>query len=341
MESPQHPDFARRRILWSFWDGPLPPYQDWSLHNFRLLNPSWRVELLNRTSAVRLLGSHMLPRAFGEMRPQLASDAVRLAALVAHGGAWLDVGSLFLRHEALSTMHSQMVRRGAEIRAYTLASLRANNSDSILESWFLMALPGSALMKQWHALFLLYFETRSRATRILEHPLLQTVETQGKVAMKRMNPDYLAIYSLWLAVSGLPEWRGGRWRSHVFTEPATARGYVLQSKFCQITDRQCCVDAMFGAKKAQLSSGRDLLDALRSHTPLLKFNKNCHRPIAARFAAAAPPYRSVISRLEQEARLALKNGKWSGSERGRRMRGLHAPSSAARGGETALPVLRT
>ena len=320
------------RVLWSFWDGPLPPYQVWSLHNFRVLNPSWRVELLNRTSAVQILGAHMLPRQFVEMKPQLASDAVRLAALVIHGGTWLDIGSLFLRRDALSAMHRQMVQRGAEIRAYTLANQKANNSDLILESWFLLALPGSALMKQWHALFLLYFETRTRASNILEHPFLQTAELKGRVAMRRMNPDYLAIYSLWLAVSGLPEWRGGRWRSHVFTEPAMARGYVLQSKFCHITDRQCCVDAMFGAKKATLSSGRDLLDALRSHTPLLKFNKNCHRPIAARFAAAAPPSRSVISRLEWETRRALQTASMRAERKKRTSTSARPHARAARSG---------
>eukprot|EP00966_Prymnesium_polylepis_P136326 3150025-Prymnesium_polylepis.1 len=296
------------RTLWTFWDGPLPPFQQFSVQNFRASNPGWRVTLLNRSSALRLLGAHMLPRTLTTMTPQQASDAVRLAALVIFGGAYVDIGSLFLRRGALSSMYRQMMSRGAELRAYTLANARVNKtaSEQVIENWFLMASPQSSIVKQWHAMFLLYFETKSRAHRILDHPLLQSIEAEGSAAMRRMNPDYLATYALWLAVSGLPEWRGGRWRSHVMTEPAMARGYLVQAHFCPIADGQCCVDAMFGARKATLSSGRSLLEALRSHTPLLKLNKNCHRPVAARFARGPPPRKSVIAELEYDTRLALR-----------------------------------
>ena len=58
---------------------------------WRLLNPLWRVVLLDEAEAVRLSPAYAALKAAGSGAVQLWSDVLRLDLLSRYGGVWVDV----------------------------------------------------------------------------------------------------------------------------------------------------------------------------------------------------------------------------------------------------------
>ena len=254
------------RTLFAYWNHGDPPlFHRRCLDNWQRYNPTWTVLLLSQETAVRAVGRHMLPVTFYDMSPQLQSDSVRLAALRVYGGAWLDITSFFVRQNALDQMYAEMTQRGAQLRGYSWLT------DHIFESWFIMALPNSVLMAQWHDIFNAYWESRTESHEIEEHNLFWGTNPVDKNAILNTWDgmlDYLSIHACFLRTVALNEWGGyeggdNHWTRDVMLEPGSQGGYYVEMGLCD-SDEGCLRDQIYN----------DRLDAteVATHTPLIKFN---------------------------------------------------------------------
>jgi len=104
---------ASEKNVWAFWDKGVASMPGWSQRNViswvRLLGPSWTVRVLDSNPdspnyALRYVPASMMPDSYVRstmdkryIGPQSA-DFVRTAALAVHGGVYLDVGSILIRH---------------------------------------------------------------------------------------------------------------------------------------------------------------------------------------------------------------------------------------------------
>ena len=269
------------RTIFVYWDAfPMPRFQEMCLSNIRRYNPTWNVVVLSQETSMELLG-RLLPLGFARMTPQLQSDAVRLAALRRYGGVWIDITSLFVRQHGLQLMWDEMIAQGKELRGYTWMT------DNILESWFIMALPNSLLLSQWHDLFLAYYEAREFADDILAHDLFRSIVNSYDVQrlLATGMSDYLSIHVAFLRLQHFNEWRYGRWTERVLLERGHERAYFVSGTICE--GGFCmCSDPNFGG---HFKGDRCVHDAfwsptlsiatLAAHTPFLKLNGEITRSL--------------------------------------------------------------
>ena len=258
------------RNIFSYWNTGFPPlFQRRCLDNFRRYNPTWSVILLNQESAPRAVGRHMLPLTFDEMSPQLQSDAVRLAALRVYGGVWSDITNLFVRMDALDGMWSEMIGWNNQMRGYSWLS------NHIFESWFIMAVPGSSILAQWHDIFNAYYETRSQADQIGSNNLMSALNPTDRALIENSwwnssMLDYLSIHAFFLRTIALDEWGGGEngtnhWQTQVHLDDGWRDGgYYVEQALCN-WNGDCFRDRMF--RDGLLSASE-----VATHTPLIKLN---------------------------------------------------------------------
>ncbi len=99
--------------IWSFWHSGIANMPEWCQRNVedwaRICGPEWTVRVLDNVAgspnnALKYVPEHMLPRAFlentmdGDFIGQHSADFTRTACIYEHGGAWMDAGSILIRH---------------------------------------------------------------------------------------------------------------------------------------------------------------------------------------------------------------------------------------------------
>lgn len=99
--------------VWAFWHSGTTSMPGWCQRNVtdwvRLLGPSWTVRVLDSVkgspnNALRYLPTESLPATYvegsmdGPYKGPHAADMLRGACLYHHGGVFMDVGNLLIRH---------------------------------------------------------------------------------------------------------------------------------------------------------------------------------------------------------------------------------------------------
>lgn len=99
--------------VWAYWHAGVANMPKWCQKNaidwVRILGPEWTVRILDNVSGspnntLRYVPEALLPPAFvsqtmdGPYIGQHGADLTRSACLYEHGGAWMDVGSILIRH---------------------------------------------------------------------------------------------------------------------------------------------------------------------------------------------------------------------------------------------------
>lgn len=77
-----------KKILWSFWDGPLNRFVEEAQESWKKYLPDWDIRLLNKHTVRHY--TIKLPRNYEEQSIQKKSDVIRLSLLYNHGGLWMD-----------------------------------------------------------------------------------------------------------------------------------------------------------------------------------------------------------------------------------------------------------
>jgi FkbM family methyltransferase len=125
--------------LWLHGVSKAPPWVQWNLARWRLLNPEYGVTALNAEDVAALLQDSGLP--WQDMTPQALSDVVRAKLLAQRGGIWVDASVMAAR--PLDTWLPEAVSQTS------FFAFARPAPDRPLSSWFLAGSPEHYLAVKW------------------------------------------------------------------------------------------------------------------------------------------------------------------------------------------------
>lgn len=109
----EHKPVTSEKNVWAYWHAGVANMPKWCQKNaidwVRILGPEWTVRVLDSVAdslnnSLRYVSADVFPPAFvdrtmdGLYIGQHGADLTRSACLYEHGGAWMDVGSILIRH---------------------------------------------------------------------------------------------------------------------------------------------------------------------------------------------------------------------------------------------------
>ncbi|KAK3309752.1 uncharacterized protein B0T15DRAFT_545740 [Chaetomium strumarium] len=178
----QYAPVTSERNVWAFWDKGVAVMPGWCKRNVtnwvRILGPSWTVRVLDMVSdspnhTLKYLPADFLPETFvhgtmdGPYVGPHSADFIRGAALYLHGGVFMDVGIMLIRH---------LDRVCWDALADEASPLRVSvplTYGQIIANHFVAARKGDPYIKRWHDLFLHVWHGRTNYRGIIKHPVLQ------------------------------------------------------------------------------------------------------------------------------------------------------------------------
>lgn len=139
------------RIIWAYWNGPLPHIVHACMDTWRRYNPKYTIVILNKTNLERYLPDLNLSQLpLMQDSDARFADCVRFNILKRYGGIWMDA-SIFCNTD-LSWLHALQKKHRAEFVGYYNASFTSkkwHTKSPVIESWFLACVPGSRFMADW------------------------------------------------------------------------------------------------------------------------------------------------------------------------------------------------
>lgn len=169
--------------VWAFWHSGWADMRPWCQRNIinwvRRLGPEWTVRVLDdvndsANNLSRFVTSSYFPSAFNgkDMAgpPQHMSDLLRLPLLFLHGGVWMDVGMLLLRHLDDVCWRAIEMHDNPYEMAGVLMPLRAE-AGTILNG-FIASRRGNDVLRRWHAVYCALWEGKTTAEGFHAHALL-------------------------------------------------------------------------------------------------------------------------------------------------------------------------
>lgn len=169
--------------VWAFWHNGWAGMRPWCQRNIinwvRRLGPQWTVRVLDDVDGSvnqlsRFVPPSYFPDAFNNKAmagpPQHMSDLLRLPLLFLHGGVWMDVGMLLLRHLDDICWHAIEAPDIPYEMAGILMPLRAEVGTML--NGFIASRRGNAMIRRWHSVYCALWEGKTTAEGFHTHPLL-------------------------------------------------------------------------------------------------------------------------------------------------------------------------
>lgn len=109
----EYKPITSEKNVWAYWHSGLSNMPKWNQRNVidwvRILGPEWTVRVLDSVAGsvnhvLQFAPESLMPSAFvdrtmdGPFVGQHGADLTRTACLYEHGGVWMDVGSILVRH---------------------------------------------------------------------------------------------------------------------------------------------------------------------------------------------------------------------------------------------------
>ncbi|KAK3724774.1 hypothetical protein LTR37_000822 [Vermiconidia calcicola] len=177
----QYRPIASEKNVWAFWHSGLTSMPQWCQHNVvdwvRMLGPSWTVRILDSVpdslnNALKYLDAELLTETYvrgtmdGPYKGPHAADLLRGACLWQHGGVFMDVGNLLIRHLD-RICWNQLEDPSSPFRVsvpWMYGITMANH--------FVAARKGDPFIKHWHDLFTYLWKDRTNYEGLIQSPLL-------------------------------------------------------------------------------------------------------------------------------------------------------------------------
>ena len=138
-------------IIWTFWDGKLPPLVEKCIESWKKYNPDYEIVILNKDNINEYLSETDLSKmnhvnAF----IQRYSDFVRVHVLAKYGGIWLD--SSVICQTPLDWIHKIQNETGVEYIGYytdMMTEPKFKDKSPVIENWTFACTPDSKFVKDW------------------------------------------------------------------------------------------------------------------------------------------------------------------------------------------------
>lgn len=186
------------RALWTYWDDTSPPdfvrlcIQSFQHHAGNV----WDLQVVSRKSARDYVSSSDLPERFDDLQPSFQADALRLALLRRHGGAWIDATTI--ANQDFSSWINADFAQGSRFVGFFIRKYSKPDGPPLVASWAL-AVPAEEdkLMIAWHEAYLRLWKNRTSDEDISDDPFFNGVDLSY---VDPLMQDYLNVELVLLAV---------------------------------------------------------------------------------------------------------------------------------------------
>ncbi|KAL2165005.1 hypothetical protein VTH06DRAFT_301 [Thermothelomyces fergusii] len=178
----QYVPVASEKNIWTFWHDGVLNMPAWCQRNVadwvRICGPEWTVRVLDNVPgspnfALRYLSPANLPDCFvdrtmdGPYVGQHSADFVRGAAILEHGGVWMDTGSIMVMHVDRMCWD----RLADPSSPYEVAAML--RGDQWIFNCFLAARRGNPFLRRVNELFLHLWKGRTNHRGVTHSPLFR------------------------------------------------------------------------------------------------------------------------------------------------------------------------
>ena len=190
-----HPTFFNHttseipKIIWTYWDSDqLPEVVQLCIETWKKTNPDYTIHIVSKKTLNSYLpGNTIFSFPHCKSSPARTSDFIRLYLLYKYGGFWIDASIIL--NGSLNYFLKIQEESKCEFIGYYLSSFTTRPEFPVIESWFLVAVPKSKVVKVWLDCFLLINKY------VWLESYIDWVRNEEKVDLQKISsPIYLSIH---------------------------------------------------------------------------------------------------------------------------------------------------
>ena len=177
------------KIIWTFWDSDdIPEIVQKCIETWKRTNPEYKINIVSKNNIHLFLpdGEEIFSMPHCKDSMQRSSDFIRLQLLYHYGGFWIDASTIL--NGSLDYFLQIQEEKGCDFLGYYLDGFTTREHYPVIESWFLVAVPKSIVIKLWLQCFSI----------INEHETLDEYMDwvkEERVDIQKINaPKYLTIH---------------------------------------------------------------------------------------------------------------------------------------------------
>ena len=212
-------------VIWTFWDGGVPPLVNDCIESWKKYNPEYEIILLNKENVEKYLPDPDLSNTkhVNEFI-QRYSDYVRVHILAKYGGIWLD--SSVICQKPLDWIHDIQKETGAEYIGYYTESMTLPElleKSPVLENWAFFCTPDSQFVKDWRDEMMEYTKYDSYLERSNE--IVKGGVNPQKIPGAPNNIEYFGMH---LVAQKLLQEQREKYNLHLICAEETALSYLVE-----------------------------------------------------------------------------------------------------------------
>ncbi|KAJ5156812.1 hypothetical protein N7492_009615 [Penicillium capsulatum] len=180
----EHKPVTSEKNVWAYWHAGVTEMPKWCQKNVidwvRILGEQWTVRVLDNVpgspnNTTCFVPENLLPSAFldqtmdGRYLGQHGADMTRSACIYAHGGVWMDVGSILMRHiDRICWNELEDPASPYRVALPIIYGICPGNH-------FVAARKNDPFILRWHQLFIHVWGNKKNIKGCLSHPLFESV----------------------------------------------------------------------------------------------------------------------------------------------------------------------
>ena len=137
------------KIIWTFWDSnDIPEIVQKCIDTWKRTNPDYIIHIISKNNLELFLpGNDIFSSHHCKDSMQRSSDFIRLNLLYLYGGFWIDASTIL--NGSLDYFLEIQQRTGCDFLGYYLSGFTTRLEYPVIESWFLVSVPESIIIKLW------------------------------------------------------------------------------------------------------------------------------------------------------------------------------------------------
>ncbi len=177
------------KIIWTFWDSDdLPEIVQKCIDTWKKTNPEYKINIVSKNNIDEFLpGNNIFSLPHCKNSMQRSSDFIRLQLLYLYGGFWIDASTIL--NGSLNYFLDIQESTGCDFLGYYLSGFTTLPKYPVIESWFLVCVPESIIIKLW----LDCFSMINKYPELSQY--LDWVKDEENIDLQKIEaPEYLTIH---------------------------------------------------------------------------------------------------------------------------------------------------